>query len=115
MDSCGNGLLMAPVNLTVLNTLAIRDYFGLCKLLAYKNEINGSNFFHYHANKVIGPDRRTSLKILFWLSEMWKRLPIEVLPEVASPPDVNLMNKMLKTPLQEAIERDNPGAATLLF
>ena len=112
-DASGNGLLMAPVKLDVFNALAVNDYFRLCDLLAFKNEVDGSNFFHYHSNQPVWSGRQASLDVLFWLSEMWKRLDLH--PSSFSPPDVNLMNKMRKTPLQVAIERDNPSAALKLI
>lgn len=112
VDINGNGLLMAPVDVKTLNVLTLADYFNLCELLNYKNKTTMSNIFHYHCKHVTNcHEREVSLRFLMWVAELWRRVPFVI----SDRPDVNLINKNHKTPLQVAIENNNPEAAIILI
>nr|BDT62656.1 MAG: wsv222-like protein [Metapenaeus ensis nimavirus]GBG35429.1 wsv222-like protein, paralog 1 [Metapenaeus ensis nimavirus] len=112
VEENGNGILMAPINVRTLAVLMSKDCQYFCEALSYINERNGDSFFHYHCSRT---QERESLVIL-WLSEICRNLPLDdlVTPDRALS-DINLTNKEKKTPLQIAIEYNNPSAVYQLI
>ena len=105
IDAVGNGLLMAPVSIP--NIVHLTNHFDIEELVNYKNKKNGNNFFHYHCMQTMEGGTRSSSsslsnQTLLWVAEMRRNVAVGF-----ELPDVNLLNKALRTPLQEAIATDN--------
>ena len=110
IDTVGNGLLMAPVSIP--NIVYLTNYLDIEELMSYKNKKNGNNFFHYHCTQTMegGGSLSLSNQTLLWVAEMRRNVAVGF-----DLPDVNLLNTASRTPLQEAIAKDNAIAAKYMI